>query len=155
MKKRLLGLTLLLLGMLAVPREAAADVPFDASFVDAVLATVGFGVLDLGLTTIDVASSEHGKQLPRFYGGVETLAAGAQFAVCLDNALSTYSGGAAGWWMGAGIGALFVVHGIVTLVGPLSHAEAPPPPPPVVVAPLALSDVTRAAVPGLAVLGRF
>jgi hypothetical protein len=38
--------------------------------------------------------------------------------------------------------------------GPLAP-ETPPPPAPVTIAPLALSDVARAAVPGMAVLGRF
>ncbi len=155
MKTRLLEMVLFVVAMLAVPRDAAADVPIEASAVDSLLATVEFGVLDLGLTITDVVSSEQRRQLPRGYGGVETVAAGAQFAVCLDNALSTHSGAAAASWMGAGIGALFVVHGIVTLVGPRSHTEAPPPPPPVAIAPLALSDVARGSVPGLAVLGRF
>jgi hypothetical protein len=103
MKKRLLGMVLLVSAMLAVPRDAAAEAAIDVQGVDGLLAALGFGALDFGLTITDVASAQQGKQLPRGYGGFETLAAGAQFGICLDNALSTRSGGGrvGGWAPGS------------------------------------------------------
>jgi hypothetical protein len=159
MKARSLGMVLLVLAMLEVPRAASAEQAVDVqavdSTVDTALTVVGFGALDLGLTIVDLATSMQRTRLPRAYGGFETLAGGVQFGICLDNALSSRSSAPVVWGMGAGIGALLVVHGIVTLARRRSDAEAPPPAPAVAVAPLALSDIARTSVPGLAVLGRF
>ncbi len=59
------------------------------------------------------------------------------------------------WDVGAAFGAIFLAHGIVTLVGPRAHLEISTPTGPVTLAPVAFSDVARASVPGLAALGRF
>jgi hypothetical protein len=153
MKKRRLGLALLALGMLSVARNASADEGFDPV---PGLAFVGFGVLDIGLAAADLAAAGQGRWRSRGYGGVEFAAGGAQFAICLNNALSSGPNGVPGpWVIGAGFGAIFMAHGLVTLLAPRSRAEAPPSPGPVMIAPLALSDVARASVPGLAVLGLF
>ncbi|HEY6475393.1 MAG TPA: hypothetical protein VI456_02365 [Polyangia bacterium] len=158
MKKRTLGLGMLALGMLSGSRSAFADEYVDSS---ALFATVGFGALDVGLATTDLAFGAQGKWPPRAYSAFEVAAAGAQIAICLDKALSPQQPGApsnpsgGAWGVGAAFGAIFVAHGIVTLVAPRSHLEIPTPTGPVTVAPLALSDVARTAVPGMGVLGRF
>lgn len=161
MKKRLLGLALLA-GTLSMSRNASADTPIDAQAVDDALTYFGFGVVDFGLTAIDLSFSIRDTWAPRPYAGVEIFAGGAELAVCLDKALSppptTYRGALAGptpWAFEAAFGAAFLAHGIVTMVRPGSHTEAPPERGPVTIAPLALSDAARTSVPGLAVIGRF
>jgi hypothetical protein len=156
MKKLLLGLAVLA-ATLSVSSRASADELIDTNGAEGLLTLFGFGMLDIGMTAIDISFATETKWAPRPYGGVETLVGGLQFVVCLDNALSPRPGGLkpAPWELGAAFGALFLAHGIVTLAKPWSSGEAPPPPAPVTVAPLALSDVARGSVPGLAVVGRF
>jgi hypothetical protein len=122
MKKRRVGLALLALAMLSVARNASAD-----ESVDPVpgLAFVGFGALDIGLAAADFSAG--GRWRSRGYGGVEFAAGGAQFAICLHNALSSGPNGVPGpWEIGAGFGAIFMAHGLVTLLAPRSHARARP-----------------------------
>jgi hypothetical protein len=154
MKKRMLGLVLLVLGMLSVTREASADERVNP---DAVLGVVGFGALDIGLIAADLSAGAQEKWRSRGYGGFETAVGGTQLAICLNQVLATpQNGGSPGAWeIGAGLGAILVVHGLVTLLAPRSHTEAPAPSGGFTVAPLALSDVARAPVPGMALLGRF
>jgi hypothetical protein len=158
MKKRflrlLLGLSLVALGMLSVARDASAEETTDTT---ALLGVVGFGALDIGLATADFAAGVHGDWRSRGYGGVETIVGGAQLAFCLAERESVplTSGDRWPWEIGAMLGGVFIVHGLVTLLVNRSHTEAPAPPAPVTVAPVALSDVARASVPGVAVLGRF
>ncbi len=154
MKKRMVGLALLALGMLSVARNASADEGVDPK---PFLGAVGFGALDVGLIAADFAAGARAEWRSRGYGGFEATVGSAQFAICLDQLLSTapYSGSSGAWEVGAGLGAILMAHGFVTLLAPRSHAEAPAPPGPVTIAPLALSDVARASVPGLAVLRLF
>jgi hypothetical protein len=161
-KKRILGLSLL--GALFVSRSAFADERTDTN---ALFATVGFGTLDLGLATTDLVFGAQGKWPPRVYAALETVAAGLQVAICIDRALAPPPpglatpgglgppGSNAGWEIGAAFGAILLAHGIVTLVAPHSHVEMVAPSGPVTLAPVALSDVAHAAVPGLVALGRF
>jgi hypothetical protein len=155
MKKGLLALALLA-GLLSVPRNASADTPVNGQAVEGLLTFMEVSVLDIGLTAVDVSYLSRHTRAPVPYGILEFMAGTAQFGFCLDSALSTPPGAdpkpAA---FGAVLGAAFMAHAIVTIVRPRAHAEVPLPPPPVTVAPLALSDVARASVPGLAVLGRF
>ena len=162
MKKRIVGLALLV-ATLSMARTASADQAFDSSALEA---TLGFGTLDLGLATTDLVFGAQGKWPPRVYSAFEAAAAGAQIAICIDQALAPRKGLATtgglppppsgiGWWVGAGFGSIFLAHGIVTLVAPRAHLEVTTPAGPVTFAPLALSDVGRSSVPGLAALGRF
>ena len=162
LKKAIVGLAMLM-GMLSVSRSASADEGFDTN---GFLSLVGFGTMDLGLATTDLVFGAYGKWPPRIYAGFETAAAAAQIAICIDQALAPRQGlatpgglgpppSAAGWDVGAAFGAIFLAHGIVTLVAPRAHLEIPTPTGPVALAPVALSDVARASVPGLAALGRF
>lgn len=153
MKKRILGMALLVLGMVSVARDASAD-ENDAS---GALLIAGFGALDIGLASIDLVHGAQQEWLPRGYGAFEAVVGGAQFAICLDLALTVLPGNPDSglWKYGAAFGAILMGHGLVTLLVPRSHNEALAPPGPVVVAPLALSDVAHASVPGVAVLGRF
>ena len=118
---------------------------------------IGGGALDFGLAMTDLVAGARREWLPRGYGVAETAVGGAQFAICLELASSTRPSnvGHGLWAYGAVFGAILTTHGLVTLLAPRSHTEAPAPTAPVVIAPLALSDVARAAVPGMAVLGRF
>jgi len=154
MKKRILGLGLLVVGMLSGSRSAFA-VESDSGIVP--LPIVGFGALDIGLASADLIRGAQREWLPRGYGAVETVLGGAQFAICLDLALSALPGNpdSGVWKYGAAFGAILMTHGLVTLLAPRSHTEATAPPAPFVVAPVALSDVARTAVPGMGVLGRF
>jgi hypothetical protein len=154
MRKSVLGFALLALGMLSVARNASAD---DGVNPAPFLGVVGLGALDVGLVAADLAAGARGEWRSRAYGGVEAAVGGAQLAICLDQTLSTQrSGGTPGAWeVGAGFGAILMAHGLATLLAPRSHTEAPSPPGPVMIAPLALGDVARATVPGLAVLGLF
>ena len=155
MKKRVLGLALLALGMLSVARNASADEYVDP---DALLGLVGFSALDVGFAGADLTAGARGEWRSPGYGGLEAAVSGAQFAICLDKVLSPgpNSGTSGVWEIGAGLGAILMTHGLVTLLAPRSQAEAPSPPGPVItIAPLALSDVERVSVPGLAVLGLF
>jgi len=156
LKKAIVGLALLL-GLLSVSRSASADEN---------LALVGFGTMDLGLATTDLVFGAYGKWPPRLYAGFEAAAAAAQIAICIDQALAPRQGLAtpgglspppsgAGWDVGAAFGAIFLAHGIVTLVAPRAHLEVSTPAGPVALAPVAFSDVARASVPGLMALGRF
>lgn len=162
LKKAIVGLAMLV-GMLSVSRSASAD-----EHVDQIgfLSLVGFGTMDLGLATTDLVFGAYGKWPPRVYAGFETGAAALQIAICVDQALASRQGLAtpgglgpppsgAGWDVGAAFGAIFLAHGIVTLVAPRAHLEIPTPTGPVTLAPVAFSDVARASVPGLAALGRF
>jgi len=154
MKKRVWGLMLLTLGMLSVSREAAAD----EAQVDPVLVLgfLGVAALDVGLVSADLVIGAQGERPSRGYGGFEAAVGGAQFAICLDKALANGSASnPGGWALGTIFGGILLAHGLVTLLAPHAHIEAPPAPGPVTVAPLALSDVARTSVPGLAVLGRF
>ena len=105
----------------------------------------------------DVVAGGRREWMSRGYGAFETVVGGAQFAVCLDLALSVRpsSGVRELFSYGALFGAILTTHGLVTLLAPRSHTEPPPPPATVTIAPLALTDVARAAVPGMAALGRF
>jgi hypothetical protein len=161
MKKRVLVLGLLVLGMSA-SRGAFADEGQDTGM----LWGVGFATLDLGLATTDLVAGARGTWAPRGYAAAEVAAAGAQIAICIDKALSPPpglittggvgpSGSVVGWELGAAVGAVFVAHGIATLVAPRSHTETTTPSGAVTITPLTLSDVSRAAVPGMAVLGHF
>jgi len=161
LKKAIVGLAILV-GMSSAWRSASADERFDGGF----LPLFGFGTMDLGLATTDLVFGAKGKWPPRIYAGFETGAAALQIAICIDQALSPRQGLAttgglgpppsgAGWDAGAAIGAIFLAHGIVTLVAPRAHLEIPTPTGPVTLAPVAFSDVSRASVPGLAALGRF
>jgi hypothetical protein len=154
MKKRKLGLALVVLAMVSVARDASA---VESDSGEAAVLIGGFGVVDIGLVSADLISGAQREWLPRGYGVFETVAGGAQFAICLDLALTALPGNTDSgvWKYGAAFGAILMTHGLVTLLGPRSHTEAPTPPAPFVVAPVALSDVARDAVPGLAVLGRF
>jgi hypothetical protein len=153
MRKRMLGPVLLAVAMLSFARDASADEGVDSV---ALFSVVGFGALDVGLAVSDLVAGAQGKWRSRAYGGFEAVAAGTQFAICLDQALTAGPGRSTGGWViGAGFGAIFMTHGLVTLLAPRSHIEAPLRPDPVTVAPLALSDVARSSVPGVAVLGRF
>ena len=152
MRNRILGLAVLMVTMLSSARDASADEGVDSA---ALFGVVGFGALDLGLAVADLAAGAQGKWRSRGYGAFEAVAGGTQFAICLDKALSTRSGSAGGWEIGAGFGAIFMVHGLVTLLAPRSDTEAPTPPAPFAVAPVAISDVARSSLPGVAVLGRF
>jgi hypothetical protein len=165
MRKRVVGLVLLL-GMLSVARNASADEGTNTGALEGFGAAVGFGALDLGLATTDLVFGAQGKWPPRVYSALEAAAAGAQVAICLDKALAPQPGLATpgglgppgsnvGWELGAAFGAIFLAHGIVTLVAPRAHLEVSTPSGPVTVAPVALSDVGHASVPGLAALGRF
>ena len=89
-----------------------------------------------------------------------------QLAICVDKALAPRTGlatpggissppASGPWQVGAAFGAIFLAHGIVTLVAPRSRVEVPTPAGPVTVAPVPFSDVAHASVPGLAALGRF
>jgi hypothetical protein len=154
--------------MLSVARGASADESVDTGAMQAVY---GFTALDLGLATTDLVFGARATWAPRWYGALEVAAAGAQLAICLDKVLApqrtgiapgtageqlTNSSSTSGMWqVGAAFGAIFLAHGIVTLVAPRAHADAPTERGPVDVAPLALSDAARQSVPGLAVLGRF
>lgn len=154
MKKRILGMALLALAMVSVARDASADENTGGELVPVVL---GGGALDFGLAMTDLVAATRREWLPRGYGVVETALGGAQFAICLELATSTQPNnvGHGLWAYGAVFGAILTTHGLVTLLAPRSHTEAPPPSAPITIAPLALSDVARAAVPGMAVLGRF
>lgn len=153
MKKRMLGVALLVLAMVSLARDASAEQSVDPA---PVLGVFGFGLLDVGLIAADSSAGAQREWRSRGYGGLETVVGGVQFAICLDQALSTGSySSPRGWQIGAGFGAILMAHGLVTLLAPRTHTEAPPPPDTVTVAPLALSDVGGASVPGLAVLGRF
>jgi hypothetical protein len=158
MKRGLLGLFVVAMATAGAPRSASAD-ETDASGLFFVSA---FGVADAGLAITDLAAAVNRKWLSRVYGGFETVVAGTQTALCLDALLKSQGNngnGASngnGWFeIGAGLGAVLLAHGIVTLVGPGSSPEAPASPGPVMVAPVALSDVARNTVGGVAVLGRF
>jgi hypothetical protein len=155
MKKCLLGLALLA-GLSSVSRNAAAESPVNGPLLADALTFVVLSTLDAGLTAVDVSFWAQHRWAPVPYGILEFMAGTAQFGGCLDSALSTRPGAdptpAA---FGAALGAVFMAHGLMAIVRPGSHTEAPPPPAPVTVAPLALSDVARMSVPGLAVLGRF
>jgi len=150
MMKRMMGLGLLVVATLSSARVASADEGINS---DALLG-VGFGALDLGLAVADLAVGAQGKWHSRGYGAFEAIAGGTQFAICLDKALTTH-GSAGLWQVGAGFGAILMAHGLVTLLAPRSQTEAPAPPGAVTVAPLALSDIARSSLPGVAVLGRF
>jgi len=161
LKKAMVGLAMLV-GLSSLPRSASADERPDSGFVP----LFAFGTLDLGLATTDLAFGAMRKWPPRVYSGFETGAAALQIAICIDQALSPRQGLAttgglapppsgAGWDAGAAIGAIFLAHGIVTLVAPRAHLEISAPTGPVTLAPVAFSDVARASVPGLAALGRF
>jgi hypothetical protein len=152
MRRRIIGL-LVVAGTLGAPRGASAD---QADGTGAVI-LLGFDVLDAGLALTDLGALANHAWLPRVYGGFEAAAAGTQVALLLDGAVSNQPNGGFGTGMvlATGLGAILMAHGIVTLVGPRSHAESPGSPGLVTVAPVALSDVTRVSVPGLAVLGRF
>jgi hypothetical protein len=153
MKKHLVGLAVLALGMLSVARSASAD---QGGVTSDTLLGLGFIPLDLGLAVADLAAGARAEWPSRVYGGFEATVAGAQFAICLDRVLSTREPNSPGLWeIEAGFGAILMTHGLVTLLAPQSHTEAPAPPGPAMIAPLALSDVARASAPGLAVLGRF
>ena len=154
MKKRILGMALLVLGIVSVARDASADESSSGPL--ALVALIG-GPLDFGLAVTDLVAGARREWMPRGYGAFETVVGGTQFAICLDLALSAKpsSGARELWSYGALLGAILTTHGLVTLLAPRSHTEPPPPPAPVTIAPLALSDVARAAVPGMAVLGRF
>ena len=152
MKKCVLCLALLVLGMSSVARNASADEGVDPA---AVLGVFGFGALDVGLIAADLTAGAHREWHSRGYGGFEAIVGGAQFAICLDQALSTKYGSPGGWEIGAGFGAILMAHGLMTLLAPRSHTEAPAPPGPVLIAPLALSDVARNSVPGLTLVGLF
>ena len=153
MKKRIIWLALFVVATLCGARDASADQGQDDG---ALMLIVGVGALDVGLVVSDLAAGAQSKWRSRGYGGFEAIAAGTQFAFCLDQALSAgpYRS-TGGWQIGAGLGAILMAHGLVTLLAPRSHTEAPPPSGPLIVAPLALSDVTRSSLPGVAVLGRF
>lgn len=154
MKKRTIGLALLVLGMLSVAPNASAEEGLDPK---PLLAVVGFGALNVGLIGADLTAGARGEWRSRGYGGFEAAVGGVQLAICLDEVLSTRpnSGAPGAWEVGAGFGAILMAHGLLTLLAPRSSAEAPVPSGPVTIAPLALSDVARASVPGLAVLGLF
>jgi hypothetical protein len=154
MKKRTLGMALLALAMVSVARDASADESNSGALVPIVF---GGGALDFGLAMTDLVAAARQEWLPRGYGAVETAVGGAQFAICLELASTTRPSnvGHGLWAYGAVFGAILTTHGLVTLLAPRSHTETPAPSAPVVIAPLALSDVARAAVPGMAVLGRF
>ena len=162
LRKAIVGLAMLL-AMLSVSRSASGDERVDQV---GFLSLVGFGTMDLGLATTDLVFGAYGKWPPRVYAGFETAAAAAQIAICIDQALAPRQGLAspgglapppsgAGWDVGAAFGAIFLAHGIVTLVAPRAHLEISTPTGPVTLAPVAFSDVARASVPGLAALGRF
>jgi len=161
LKKAIVGLAMLV-GMSSLSRSASADEGFDGGLVP----LIGFGTMDLGLATTDLVFGAMGKWPPRVYSGFETGAAALQIAICIDQALAPRQGLAtpggqapppsgAGWVAGAAVGAIFLAHGIVTLVAPRAHLEISAPTGPVTLAPVAFSDVARASVPGLAALGRF
>jgi hypothetical protein len=154
MKKLILGMALLTLGTVSVARDASADEGDSGALAPIVL---GVGALDFGLAMTDLVAGARREWLPRGYGAFETAVGGAQFAICLELASSTRASNAGRelWTYGAVFGAILTTHGLVTLLFPRSHTEAPPPQAPITIAPLALSDVARAAVPGMAVLGRF
>jgi hypothetical protein len=154
MKTRILGMALLVLAMVSVARDASAD---ESNGGVLLVPVVGFGALDLGLAMTDLVAGARREWMPRGYGAFEAVAGGAQFAVCLDLALTTQPSnvGHGLWAYGAAFGAILTTHGLVTLLTPRSHTETPPPPAPITISPLALSDVARASVPGMAVLGRF
>jgi hypothetical protein len=153
MRRRILGLLLLVAGTLGAPRGARAD-SADATAAPVVL--FGFGVVDAGLLLTDLGAVANQAQLPRGFGGFEIVAGGAQVGYCVDT-LWSHPDGSFGTLLEIAMvpGAILMLHGIVTLVGPQPHAESPGAPRSVTVAPVALSDVTRVSVPGLAVLGRF
>jgi hypothetical protein len=162
LKKTIVGLAVLV-GLFSVSRSAAADEGFD---VNGFAGLVGFGTMDLGLATTDLVFGAYGKWPPRVYSGFETAAAAAQIAICIDQALAPRQGLASpgglapppsgvGWDVGAAFGAIFLAHGIITLVAPRAHLEVSTPAGPVALAPVAFSDVARASVPGLMALGRF
>lgn len=154
MTKRILGMALLALGMVSVARDASAD----ESNSGALVPIVGLGgALDFGLAMTDLVAATRREWLPRGYGAVETVVGGAQLAICLDLASTTQPNnvGHGLWAYGAVFGAILTAHGLVTLLAPRSPTEAPARPAPIMIAPLALSVVTRAAVPGMTVLSRF
>jgi hypothetical protein len=151
MKKSMVGLGLFVAATLSLARDASADERQDT---DALL-VAGFGAMDLGFIASDLAAGAQEKWRSRGYGGLETVAAGAQVAICLDKALSAGLRPTGEWQIGAGFGAILLAHGLVTLLAPRSHTEGPPPPGSFTVAPLALGDVARSPLPGLALLGRF
>jgi hypothetical protein len=137
----------------SLARDASADERVDPVAAWGVL---GLGALDVGLIGADLTAGAQREWRSRGYGGFEAVAGGAQFAICLNQVLAAGPYDSPGAWeIGAGFGAILMVHGLVTLVAPRSHTEAPARPDTFTVAPLALSDVGRASVPGLAVLGRF
>ena len=151
MKKRILGSAVLVVAMLSLARDASADQGYD---VAGLYGVVGFGALDLGLAVSDLAAGVQGKWRSRGYGGFEAVAGGTQFAICLDQILSARPNESTGMWeVGAGFGAIFMVHGLVTLLAPRSHTEAPAPPAPVTVAPLWTSTVSVLNAPALKPFG--
>jgi hypothetical protein len=153
MKKSLFGLAVLALATLSFAPNASADMGYD---VDAAFGLVGFGALDVGLVVADLAAGAQGEWRSRVYGGFEATVGGAQFAICLNQVLSAGPNRSTGTWeIGAGLGAILMTHGLVTLLAPRPHTESPTPPAPVTITPLALSDVARGSVPGVAVLGLF
>jgi hypothetical protein len=155
MKKGVLGLALLVVGMLTAPRNAAAEEVVDTG---GILGVVGFASLDLGFGIADLNSLVTGERHSRGVGAFEATVGAGQIAFCVGEAYSVSRYGAPvpiALRIGAGLGVLLMAHGLVTLVAPGSHTEAPAQPPAVTVAPLALSDGARAPVPGLGVLGRF
>jgi hypothetical protein len=153
MKKRTLGMALLALGMVSLARDASGDETTGGLEVP----VIGVGALDFGLAMTDLVAWTRGEWMSRGYGAFEAVVGGAQFGICLDATLSTQPSNAGHglWEYGAVFGAILTTHGLVTLLAPRSHTEAPAPPAPVTIAPLALRDVARASVPGVAVLGRF
>jgi len=155
MKKRVLGLALLAVGTLAAPRNAAAMEVVDTG---PLLGLVGFSALDFGLGVADLSSLVKGERYSRGFGIFETTVGAGQIGFCFGEAYKMSRYGAPvpiAWEIGAGLGALLMAHGVVTLVAPGAHPAAPAAAPAVTVAPLALNDVARTAVPGLGVLGRF
>jgi hypothetical protein len=154
MRKHALWLVLAAVGVCAVPRNAEAMEVVDEGKL---LTLVGFSGLDVGLLAADVTAAVQQAWRSRGYGGFEATVGAAQVALCLDQALAGPPGTrtAPAWVIGAGLGTILFTHGVVTLVVDRNRTEAPPATGPVTVAPLALSDVGHASVPGLAVLGRF
>ncbi len=149
MRRQTLGLALLVLLAVAVPRRALAEASTDPAPIFLGL----FGVLDLGLGAADLTAVAAGKRRSPEYGLFEALVGGVQAVACVEGAqdghpldqLRTL------WWVGAGLGGVFLAHGVFTMFAPRAAAE----PGPVAVAPVALSDAARGPAPGLAVLGRF
>jgi hypothetical protein len=155
MKKWVFGMVLVVFGVASLARDARADEMPGPGY--GYLET-GFGFLDLALAATDLTGAVQPKPWrSRGYGVFEALAGGAELALCLDGWTSSTASnvGHDVWKYGAALGAVFMAHGVWMVFSPRTPTEAPAPPGAVTVAPIALSDVARTAVPGLGVLARF